>query len=321
MWTQYSGTDDDWNQAISQIDNSTYLHGSQWSQHITNLGWECCRWHYQSGDQSAFIQGFLKRYPMSIGVLWFPDWIAGDYANSADAVDAITQSLSLRLIYIRARSHYVSSQKELLNLQQVFTLVNKPFDTAMTMHLDLSLSTEVLHQGLSKNWRRNLKRSNKINYDIIEVNDVEVIATIYAELSTIKNVDSFFSKKEIASLMQAYRDQIILIGAKTDDGKIQAIRGAIIYQDRAIDIFAATNALARKHYLSYALCWDLLMRCKQCNCQHFDFNGVDLNNMGVYNFKKGTGAELVKTLGEFEYSSNTVIKHLVNFASRWRHSY
>ena len=63
------------------------------------------------------------------------------------------------------------------------------------------------------------------------------------------------------------------------------------------------------------------MRCKQRDFQHFDFNGLDLDNKGVYNSKKGTGLELVKTLGEFEYASSVVIKYLVNFASRWRHSY
>jgi lipid II:glycine glycyltransferase (peptidoglycan interpeptide bridge formation enzyme) len=40
--------------------------------------------------------------------------------------------------------------------------------------------------------------------------------------------------------------------------------------------------------------------------------------MGVYNFKKGTGAQLVETLGEFEYSNSFIMKNLVNIASRWR---
>jgi len=321
MWTQYSGTDDDWNQAISQIDISTYLHGSQWSQHLSNLGWECHRWQYQSGEQSAFIQGFLKRYPLGVGVLWFPDWVVGDYATSSGIVDTFRQSFSLRWLYVRVRSHHVSNEQDLLDLQQDFTEVKEPFDTAMTMHLNLTISVEALHQGLSKNWRRNLKRSNKLDYEIVEVKEVSTITALYAELSTIKGVGGLFPKEEIASLMQTYQDQIMVVGARTRDGKIQAIRGAIIHQHQAIDIFAATNVLARKHYLSYALCWDLLMRCKQRDCQHFDFNGVDLDNMGVYNFKKGTGAELVKTLGEFEYASSVVIKYLVNFASRWRHSY
>jgi lipid II:glycine glycyltransferase (peptidoglycan interpeptide bridge formation enzyme) len=71
--------------------------------------------------------------------------------------------------------------------------------------------------------------------------------------------------------------------------------------------------------LSYALCWELFNRCQSLGCNNFDFNGVDPeNNMGVYNFKKGTGARLVETLGEFEYSNNFVMKNLVNIVTRLR---
>ena len=106
---------------------------------------------------------------------------------------------------------------------------------------------------------------------------------------------------------------------KTSDGSIQAIRGAIIRDKQAFDIFAAANALSRKNYLSYALCWELLMRCKSKGCINFDFSGVDpKNNMGVYNFKKGTGSHLVETLGEFEYSNSFIMKTLLNIVARWR---
>jgi lipid II:glycine glycyltransferase (peptidoglycan interpeptide bridge formation enzyme) len=110
-----------------------------------------------------------------------------------------------------------------------------------------------------------------------------------------------------------------VIGVKTPDGIVQAIRGAVIRGNKAIDIFAAANSFSRKHYLTYGLCWELVNRCKSMGCVDFDFNGVDpKNNMGVYNFKKGTGAKLVETLGEFEYSNSFIMKKLVNFASRWR---
>jgi len=267
----------------------------------------------------AYIQGFLKRYPLGIGVLWFPDWIAGDVASGTGVINALRKSLSLRSLYIRVRSHQVLSQQQLFDLQQDFSRVKRSFDTALTMHLDLTLTIEALYQGLSKNWRRNLKRSKKLDYEIVEVKEVETIAALYAKLSEIKGLGSLFSEAEITSLMQVYGDQIVVIGTRTTDGTIQAIRGAIIHQHQAIDIFAATNALARKHYLSYALCWDLLLRCQQRGCQNFDFNGVDPDNMGVYNFKKGTGAVLIKTLGEFEYASSAMMKYLVNFAAKWRH--
>ena len=128
-----------------------------------------------------------------------------------------------------------------------------------------------------------------------------------------KRMKEFFSRQQIKSLMSSYGDKLIVIGARTPDGVVQAIRGAIVRGEQAVDIFAAANAFSRKHYLTYGLCWELVNRCKSLGCNHYDFNGIDPeNNMGVYNFKKGTGANLVKTLGEFEWSNSNFLNFAVN---------
>ncbi|MBT3993562.1 MAG: peptidoglycan bridge formation glycyltransferase FemA/FemB family protein [Gammaproteobacteria bacterium] len=228
--------------------------------------------------------------------------------------------MSLRFLTIRIRSHHPKNDQELKFLELAFSFASNSFGSALTMHLDLSLSTDELFKGLTKNWRRNLKRSKKLDYEIVEVRDSDTIAKLYSNLREAKGLSKlFFSKQQIESLMNSYGDQIVVIGAKTPDGIIQAIRGAIIRDDQAFDIFAATNVFSRKHYLSYSLCWELVHRCKSLGCNHFDFSGVDpKNNMGVYNFKKGTGSKLVETLGEFEYSNSFIMKKLVTLASRWR---
>jgi len=319
-WRLYSGDDANWKIQVSHIEGATYLHDNEWAKHLENLGWTICRWHcQQEGESVAFLQGFLKRYPFGVGVLWFPDWIAGDYKLSYDVIDVLKKSLSLRFLTIRIRSHHQKNNQDLKFLEQACSSVSRPLDSGMTMHLDLSVSAEKLHQSLSKNWRRNLKRSNKLDYEIVEVRDIETISRLYSEMGKVKGLSELFSSRQIESLMNSYGERIVVIGARTPDGVVQAIRGAIIHNRQAIDIFAAANAFSRKHYLSYGLCWALINRCKSLECIDFDFNGVDPeNNMGVYNFKKGTGARLVETLGEFEYSNSFIMKHLVSIASRWR---
>ena len=319
-WTIYNDNDENWKGQVSHLEGATYLHDNEWAKHLGSLGWTVSRWHYQQdGESFAFLQGFLKRYPFGVGVLWFPDWIAGDYKLSHGVTDVLRKSLSLRFLTIRIRSHHQKNDQDLKFLEQAFSCVSKPLDSGMTMHLDLSISAEKLHQGLSKNWRRNLKRSNKLDYEIVEVRDVETISRLYSEMGKVKGLSEFFSSQQIESLMNSYAEQIVVIGARTPDGVVQAIRGAIIRNHQAIDIFAAANAFSRKHYLSYGLCWALIKRCQSLGCHDFDFNGVDPeNNMGVYNFKKGTGAQLVETLGEFEYSNSFIMKQLVGIASKWR---
>ena len=321
QWSLYNRENSTWKNQISEIQSSSYLHDNEWAINLESLGWSTFRWHYQDDQESiAFLQGFLKRYPLGVGVLWFPDWIIGDYDLSDSVIELFKKSLSLRFLTIRIRSHRQKNNHDSKFLGSIFSVASRPFGSSMKMFLDLSISTKELQEGLTKNWRRNLKRSKKLDYEIVEVKDIETIAKLYKNLSEAKGLSkALFSKLQIESLMNSYGNKIIVLGAKTSDGKIQAIRGAIIRDDEAIDIFAATNLFSRKHYLSYSLCWELLNRCKSLGCKQFDFSGVDLeNNKGVYNFKKGTGAKLVETLGEFEYSNSFIMKNLVSFVSRWR---
>ena len=319
-WTIYNDNDENWKGQVSHLEGTTYLHDNEWAKHLENLGWIVCRWHHQQDGKSiAFLQGFLKRYPFGVGVLWFPDWIASDYKLSHNVTDILRKSLSLRFLTIRIRSHHQKNYQELKLLEQAFSCVSRPFDSGLTMHLDLSISTDELHQGLSKNWRRNLKRSNKLDYEIVEVRDIKTISRLYSEMGKAKGLGELFSSQQIKSLMNSYGNQIVVIGAKTPDGMVQAIRGAIIRNHQAIDIFAAANAFSRKHYLSYGLCWELVNHCKSLGCNDFDFNGIDPeNNTGVYNFKKGTGAKMIETLGEFEWSNSSIMSKMVNFFTKKR---
>lgn len=320
-WSLFTGDDSYWKDQVYLKDSSTYLQDIEWAKHLENLGWTLCRWHYeQNGKSVAFLQGFLKRYPFGIGVLWFPDWIVGSYKFTDGVTEAIRRSLSLRVITIRIRSHHEKNDIELDFLKSEFTIASKPFGSSFSMHLDLSITNEQLFKGLTKNWRRNLKRSKRLDHEIVEIRDVDTIANLYINMTKAKGLSKvFFSEKQIESIIKSFGANILIIGAKTPDGSINAIRGAIIRNDKAFDIFAAANAFSRKNYLSYSLCWELLNRCKSLGCDHFDFSGVDPeNNMGVYNFKKGTGSFLIESLGEFEYSNSYIMNKMVTIASRWR---
>jgi hypothetical protein len=317
-WSLYKGSNTDWRNQLIHLEGVSYLHEDEWASHLEGIGWTVRRWHYQDGERTALLQGFMRQYPFGVAVLWFPDWIIGDYALSKGIGEVLRKSLGLRFLYIRIRSHRLSNCKKAEEIQS-FERPNKVLNSGLTMHLDLQPSEQDLHKKLTKNWRHNLKRSNKLKYDICNIVDANTIIQLYSELILAKGLKGLFSPDEIRGLMNVYGDKLIVIGAITPDGVVQAVRGAIIVGDQAIDIFAAANLFSRKHYLSYSLCWSLLLHCKLKGCINYNFNGVDpKNNMGVYNFKKGTGAKLVETLGEFEWSNIFLMKWLVGFVSKWR---
>ena len=141
-WSLHEGSDTNWENKVAKVDGSTYLHDNGWAENLKGLGWKVCRWNYQQdGESIAFLQGFLKRYPLGVGVLWFPDWIAGDYQLGSGIINILKESLSLRLFTIHMRSHRQKNGQELKLLEQEFSHASNPFGSGLTMHLNLSIST------------------------------------------------------------------------------------------------------------------------------------------------------------------------------------
>lgn len=54
---------------------------------------------------------------------------------------------------------------------------------------------------------------------------------------------------------------------------------------------------------------ELMNVCRTKGVSRYDMSGVDpINNKGVYDFKKGTGAEEIKYLGEWEISNSKIFR-------------
>ena len=112
---------------------------------------------------------------------------------------------------------------------------------------------------------------------------------------------------------------MVVLGAIDKEGNVLAIRGAIYRNGQAADIFAAMSSLGRSMSASHRVLLALLEACKEKGCIIYDLNGIDpANSLGVYNFKKGTGALAKASLGEFEWSSNRFLQRAFNLISKYR---
>jgi len=312
-WSIYHGNNEQWNHDILHEKKSNYFHSSNWSRHLERLGWRSCKFVKKIDESShVYAQCFSKTYFGIFTVIWFPDWLAGDYIHGKELLDFIKKYLNLKIFYIRVRSHNIKNEYETEILLSLFSKVKRPIDSNLTMIVDLTPEEQSIEMLQSKNWRRNLKRSSRVQYTIEQVKDISIVNDLYDDLALIKNKGKFLSGDEIKSISESFLNNIILIGAKSPDGKFHAIRGALTFGDQATDIFAAADVYARNNYLSYALCWNLLKHARRNGCKTYDLNGVDPNNMGVYNFKKGIGGELVEKNGEFEYSNLKVYRKMIN---------
>jgi lipid II:glycine glycyltransferase (peptidoglycan interpeptide bridge formation enzyme) len=82
---------------------------------------------------------------------------------------------------------------------------------------------------------------------------------------------------------------------------------------------AASGNAARKVYASYATLWGLVNECHARGVRYYDMAGIDpRGNKGVWDFKRGTGAEALEYLGEWECASSELLRVGVNFVLKRR---
>ncbi len=98
-----------------------------------------------------------------------------------------------------------------------------------------------------------------------------------------------------------------------------ALRACALLGDQGWDLMAASRNAARKVYDSYARLWGLINECHERGIKKYDLFGVDpQGNKGVWDFKRGTVAEALEYLGEWECASSELLRIGVNFVLKHR---
>ena len=195
------------------------------------------------------------------------------------------------------------------------------FSDNLTMILDISEPWEKTFAKFSSNWRRTYKKANSSNYRICQTKDANDIVSAYAKLQQTKRLrlGQTLSETTIKSIVDAFGDNILIMSAKSETGEVLCIRGAIIANSLASEVFAASGTVARSQNLSHAVFVELLKEIKNIGLKKYDVGGISpQQSMGVFNFKNGTRARAKQLLGEFEWSNSKILTLIVNAFSKYR---
>lgn len=185
------------------------------------------------------------------------------------------------------------------------------------MKIDLTKSLDEIKSGCSKNWRHNLNRSFKKDTLITRWDNVNAqeLKRLYEEFESSKGIGEQYSLELLTSILNNLDQNFIIFKAENSEGKILGIRACAYFNEKAWDLMAITTKEGQKFYSSHRLLWSLLEECKKLNIKEFDFSGINPeNNKDVYSFKRGTGAEHITYLGEWDYSNTFGLKTLFNYA-------
>jgi len=319
-WRLHDGAVEEWDELLSLFENRSYSQLFQWGEYKKEFNWHVLRLiaNNSQDDCIGLAQCLFKVYPFGISIMWIPGGPVGDLSIIGNNFFKILHEFS-GAKYLYCRISPMDSQDEIKKITG-WKKVKQSVNSRKSMILRLDNYDLDAGNKLSKNWKRNLKRSN--NYNLSSKNitnpDYKIIESIYRDMEKYKDIGMQYSTKELASILKKLSKYLVLYICKNSNGIPIAVRGCLIHKNKAWDFIAATNKEARKKYASYKLFWDILVSCSEMKIYSYDMGGIDKkNNKGVWNFKKGTGAKEITYVSEYENSNMPLLIPLINMYIRY----
>jgi lipid II:glycine glycyltransferase (peptidoglycan interpeptide bridge formation enzyme) len=190
-----------------------------------------------------------------------------------------------------------------------------------TMVLDLSPDLDEIRASLSKRWRRQLKKGEKVAFEVVVGTDPALFAEFRELFETFVEWKEFevehgprFHEAVHAALPEEARYLILL---SRHEGVLAY--GLVLAQtgDTAVYVLGATNPELRDFRPGHFLHWRGVEELKQRGLRWYDLGGIDPDaNPGVYEFKAGMTEVDVSAPGPFEISPDPVRGSLVSLAEQ-----
>jgi lipid II:glycine glycyltransferase (peptidoglycan interpeptide bridge formation enzyme) len=310
-----------WDQNLIRLAGFSPFQMYAWGEYSRALNWEplYLAARDEKGEIVAMMLGLLRRYPLSIGLMWCAGGPVGDVKTWDHTLQqTLLKATNLKRLYCRFRCDRERKVDEALALNnQNWMRSWFMLHSCWTMELDLTQSETEILSKCSRNWRRNLQKAKENNLQIRLWNnpDIDEIAAAYSEMQERKNLPEQFSRKELETLFERTGANFICYRADDENGNLIALRGCLIIGERALDHLAVTTERGRDLRASYLLLWRLFQDCRERGVKFYDLSGIEPHgNPGVFKFKRETGARPVEQLGEWDWASSNWLRWFGNWA-------
>ena len=317
-WKIWQGDAATWDNLLIQFSDYTIYQSYAWGEHRSHFGWLPHRLTAtENGQTVAMAQILARRFPLSITLAWVPGGPVGPVETWGESFRAATrQVIGTHHLYCRVNPmrEHISLDMEHMRLAG-WLQPRAPLNTGISLSYKPSENEDTRITQASGNWRHNLRRSLKYKH-VVSVwpnPDPDEILVVYEAMQSHKKLAEQISRSALISMLAAFGKQCIVVRCNDAQGRLLALRGALLFGDKAWDIFAAATPEARKVYASHAAFWELMKQCALRGVQWYDMSGVDpVGNRGVYDFKKGTGASKFLYLGEWDWATSSLLRHVAN---------
>jgi len=334
-----------WNQALERLPTPHILQTWQWGALKERYGWRAQHWLWQVRDepQAAALALTRRVRPLPIRVMYVPKGPVLDYARGP-LVECVLADLeemarSERVLSVKidpdVRANDPVGAEWASRLQRRGWLLSpEQIQFRNTSLVDLTPSLDDILAQMKSKWRYNVRLAQRQGVAVREgtYDDLPLLYRMYAETS---ERDRFVIRPEAY-----YRDAWeSFIEAGLARPLIAAVGGEPVamvvlfrFGCRAWYMFGASRALHRDCMPNHLLQWEAIRWAKAQGCTAYDLWGapdvMDESDpmWGVYRFKAGFGARLVRHAGAYDhpvsrpgYRVYMAVAPRVLALLRWRH--
>ncbi|MBI5597102.1 MAG: peptidoglycan bridge formation glycyltransferase FemA/FemB family protein [Elusimicrobia bacterium] len=294
-WKRFDGDDAAWDARIAGLPEASVFQSSSWARHKAASGWEALR----LVRDGAAVQALVRRLPAGARLLWARGGPVGDpSAWDAGLRRELLRQAGGSAAYARVCPYRPADAAGEAALSAAgWRRPSRPLNPPTTYRLTLAAGPNP-----SANWAHNLRRGlgrcgPALPWDAPDPSEME---RLYLALESYKGLAAQHRAASLASLVAGLGPRLI-VRRIVVDGKTVAMRACGVFGPVAMDLLAAAAPEARKIYASYVLLAALLDEARRAGAQAYDLGGADpIAAKGVADFKKGTGARFVETLGEWD---------------------
>jgi len=313
-----------WDTELLGFPDQNLYQSSAWGRYKSTRGWTPQYFQAEANENVvAMLQAFLRMYPMRTVVAWCPGGPVGELQMcTRESMGQLSSVLNARRLYCRASFLRVRTVHDDEYLRSHgWTRPNRTVGASRTAVWNLNQTEEQLLAGLKRNWRYSLRQAQKSDLAIERLAEpsIQELADLCGAMNVSKGIAATVRAPELAALFEALGDQAVVYGCRNSSGQLIAFHSCSVQGQRAWELVAATSQEGRRIGASFAALWALIRHCQRLGVTRYDLAGVDpANAPGVANFKRWTGAQEVEWLGEWEWSTSSILRRVVDLAVRHR---
>ena len=333
---------DTWNDIIADLPGAHILQTWEWGEVKERYGWQALPqvWHDQDGQVVAAALILIRsiswgRFSTPWRMMYIPrgplliDWSDAGLRNK---ILSGLRSLARRYnaIFIKIDPEVVVGRGEtevqdhkagevIADLEAagwIFSQEQVQFRN--TMFLELERTLEELLAGMKQKTRYNVRLATKKGVQVRpgKTSELDLLYRMYAETSlrdgfTIRN--KAYYNTVWSNFIEAGMAEPLLAEV---EGEVAA--GVIIFRfaHRAWYLYGMSQGSHREKMPNYLLQWEAITKAKEAGCNVYDLWGapdefVEEDSLwGVYRFKQGLGAEVVRFIGAWDLPLKPVLYRL-----------